>query len=415
MKIIRGFKTELNLNDRQRTACMKHAGAARFAYNFALQRKEEARRVGKKVPTAIDLHRELNQLKKTEHPWFYEVSKCAPQEALRDADRAYANRHRQMEGKKAGTFKGKVGRPRFKSRKRKIGSFRLTGTIRVFERHIQLPRMGRLRLKERGYLPSTSAEQKSANAHMCAERSSARVLSATVSEHAGRWFVSVQVEIDVPDPAPATGPAVGVDLGIRTLATCSDGRTFANPRALEHAQKSLRRAQRTLARRQKGSKNREKARHKVARLHARVANLRRDALHQATARIVARTKPDSERPAVVVLEDLNVAGMVKNRRLARAISDVGMSEFRRQVMYKAAWTGVRVVIAPRFFASSKRCSVCHHCKDTLRLSETTYTCEACGMVMDRDLNAARNLQQLVLSSAARPSDSAELIEASPRS
>ena len=133
-----------------------------------------------------------------------------------------------------------------------------------------------------------------------------------------------------------------------------------------------------------------------------MANLRRNVLHQATARIVARTKPDSERPSVVVLEDLNVAGMVKNRHLARAISDVGMSEFRRQVLYKAAWAGVRVVIAPRFFASSKRCSVCHHCKDTLLLSEKTYACEACGMVMDRDLNAARNLQQLVLSSAARP-------------
>ena len=378
-------------------------------------RREGADDFGELSRAAIDLHRELNQLKKTKHPWFYEVSKCAPQEALRDADRAYANQYRQMEGKKAGTFTGKVGRPRFKSRKRGIGSFRLTGTIRVFERHIQLPRLGRLRLKERGYLPR--------DAHMCAERSSTRVLSATVSEHAGRWFVSVQVEIDVPDPAPATGPALGVDLGIRTLATCSDGRTFANPKALEHAQKSLRRAQRTLARRKKGSKNREKARRKVARLHARVANLRRDALHQATARIVARTKPESERPtsassvepSVVVLEDLNVAGMVKNRHLARAISDVGMSEFRRQVMYKAAWSGVRVVIAPRFFASSKRCSVCHHHKDTLRLSEETYTCEACEMVMDRDLNAARNLQQLVLSSAARPSDSAELIEASPRS
>ena len=220
-----------------------------------------------------------------------------------------------------------------------------------------------------------------------------------MSERAGRWYVSVQVEMDAPDPAPATGPVLGVDLGIRTLATCSDGRTFTNPRALEHAQKSLRRAQRTLARRKKGSKNREKARCKVARLHARVTNLRRDALHQATARIVARTKPASERPAVVVLEDLNVAGMVKNRHLARAISDVGMGEFRRQVMYKAAWAGVRVLIAPRFFPSSKRCSVCHHHKDTLRLSEVVYVCEACGMVMDRDLNAARNLEQLVLSSA----------------
>lgn len=389
MKIIRGFKTELDLNDRQRTACLKYAGAARFAYNFALQRKEEARLAGEKVPTAIDLHRELNQRKKDDLGWLYEVSKCAPQEALRNADRAYDNHHRRVKAKKAGTLKGKVGHPRYKSRKRKIGSFRLTGTIRVFERHIQLPRLGRLRLHEGGYLPG--------DAHMCAELRSARVLSATVSEHAGRWFVSVQVEIEVPDPAPATGPAVGVDLGIRTLATCSDGRTFANPRALEHTQKSLRRAQRTLTRRKKGSKNREKARHKVARLHARVANLRRNTLHQVTAQILARTKPDSERPAVVVLEDLNVAGMVKNRHLARAISDVGMSEFRWQVMYKAAWTGVRVAVASRFFPSSKRCSVCHHHKDTLCLSEETYVCEACGMVMDRDLNAACNLQQLVLS------------------
>ncbi len=312
MKIIRGFKTELDLNDKQRTACLKHAGAARFAYNFALQRKEEARRAGIRVPTARELHRELNERKKYDLAWMYEVSKCAAQEALRDADRAYDNHYRRVKAKKAGTLKGKVGYPRFKTRKRKIGSFRLTGSIRVFERHIQLPRLGRLCLKERGYLPKDT--------HMCAERRSARVLSATVSEHAGRWFVSVQVEIEVPDPAPAAGPALGVDLGVRTLATCSDGRTFANPRALEHAQKALRRAQRTLARRKKGSKNREKARRKVARLHARVANLRRNALHQATARIVARTKPDSERPTVVVLEDLHMAGMVKNRRLARAIS-----------------------------------------------------------------------------------------------
>jgi putative transposase len=390
MKIIRGFKTELDLNDRQRTACLKHAGAARFAYNFALQRKEEARRAGKKIPTAMELHRELNGRKKDDLAWLYEVSKCAPQEALRDADRAFENHYRRVQARKAGTLKGKVGYPRFKSRKRRIGSFRLTGTIRVFERHIQLPRLGRLRLHERGYLPLISTLQKSGDAD---------ILSVTVSEHAGRWYVSVQVEMEVLDPAPATGPAIGVDLGIRTLATCSDGRTFANPRALEHTQKSLRRAQRSLARRKKGSKNREKARRKVAQLYARVTNLRDNALHQATARIVARTKPASERPAVVVLEDLNVAGMVKNRRLARAISDVGMGEFRRQVMYKAAWAGVRVLIAPRFFPSSKRCSVCHHHKDTLRLSETTYVCEACGMVMDRDLNAACNLEQLVLSSA----------------
>ncbi len=383
MKTQRGFKTELDLNNKQRTACLRHAGAARFAYNFGLRRKAEAYQAGEKVPSAIDLHRELNRLKQTDYPWLYETSKCAPQEALRDLDRAFAHFFRRVALKKAGQLTGKVGYPRFKSRKRGIGSFRLTGAIKVFPRHIQLPRLGKLRLKERDYLPV-----------------GAHVLSATVSERAGQWFVSVRVVIEAPDPTPATGPALGVDLGIKTLATCSDGRTFANPKALDQAQQALRRAQRSLARRQQGGSNRDKARRRVARLHARVANIRSDAVHQATARIVARTKPDAERPAVIVLEDLNVQGMVKNRHLARALSDVGMGEFRRQTTYKSAWAGERLLIAPRFYASSKRCSVCHHRKETLLLSERTYVCEACGSVQDRDLNAACNLAQLATASSA---------------
>ena len=383
MRTQRGFKTELDLNNKQRTACLRHAGAARFAYNFGLRRKAEAYQAGEKVPSAIDLHRELNRLKQTDYPWLYETSKCAPQEALRDLDGAFAHFFRRVALKKAGQLTGKVGYPRIKSRKRGIGSFRLTGAIKVFPRHVQLPRLGKLRLKERDYLPI-----------------GAHILSATVSERAGRWFMSVQVVMELPDPTPATGPALGVDLGIKTLATCSDGRTFANPRALDQAQLALRRAQRSLARRQQGGSNRDKARRRVARLHTRVANIRSDALHQATARIVARTKPDAERPAVIVLEDLNVQGMVKNRHLARALSDVGMSEFRRQTTYKSAWAGEHLLIAPRFYASSKRCSACHHLKETLLLSERTYVCEVCGWIQDRDLNAACNLAQLATASSA---------------
>ncbi len=383
MRTQRGFKTELDLNNKQRTACLRHAGAARFAYNFGLRRKAEAYQAGEKVPSAIDLHRELNRLKQTDYPWLYETSKCAPQEALRDLDGAFAHFFRRVALKKAGQLTGKVGYPRIKSRKRGIGSFRLTGAIKVFPRHVQLPRLGKLRLKERDYLPI-----------------GAHILSATVSERAGRWFMSVQVVMELPDPTPATGPALGVDLGIKTLATCSDGRTFANPRALDQAQLALRRAQRSLARRQQGGSNRDKARRRVARLHARVANIRSDAVHQATARIVARPKPDAERPAVIVLEDLNVQGMVKNRHVARALSDVGMGEFRRQTTYKSAWAGERLLIAPRFYASSKRCSACHHLKETLLLAERTYVCEACGAVQDRDLNAACNLAQLATASSA---------------
>ena len=237
MRTQRGFKTELDLNNKQRTACLRHAGAARFAYNFGLRRKAEAYQAGEKVPSAIDLHRELNRLKQTDYPWLYEhVQVRAAGGAARSRWRL---RHffRHVALKKAGQLTGKVGYPRFKSRKRGIGSFRLTGAIKVFPRHVQLPRLGKLRLKERDYLPV-----------------GAHVLSATVSERAGRWFVSVRVVVELPDPPPATGTALGVNLGIKTLATCSDGRTFANPKALDQAQPALRRAQRWLARRQLGGR-----------------------------------------------------------------------------------------------------------------------------------------------------------------
>jgi putative transposase len=378
IRIIRGYKTELDLNNRQRTACVKHAGAARYAYNWGLRRKIDTYEATGTSPTAIELHRELNALKKTELGWMYAVSKCAPQEALRNLDQAFAHFFRRVELKKQGKLKGPVGFPRFKSRKRGLGSFRLTGSIHIFEDSIQLPRLGRLRLKERGYLPTSGV----------------RILSATVSAQAGRWFVSVQVEEEVPAPTPAKGESVGVDLGVRTLATRSDGIVYENPSALDAAQRKLRRLQRQLSRQQRGSRNREKTRRRIARLHYRIANVRRDALHKATSDIVAKTKPDAERPRAVVIEDLNVNGMLQNRRLARAIADVGMHEFGRQVQYKAIWSGSEIVVANRWYPSSKRCSECGSIKDTLDLSERTYECTCCGAILDRDLNAARNLAQL---------------------
>jgi transposase len=263
MQITRGYKTELAVNNKQRTACLQYAGAARYAYNWALSRKMEAYQKGEKVPTAIDLHRELNTLKKTELSWLYGVSKCAPQEALRHVDRAYDNFFRKVKLKKQGKFEGRVGFPQFKKQSRGIGSFRFTtGAIKVFPDAIKLPRLGKLRLKGHDYLP--------VNAH---------ILSATVSEQAGRWFVSVQVEEERPEPVNPATTAIGVDLGITTLATCSDGTTFANPRSLKQKLKKLKRFQRAHPRKQKGSKNREKSRKKLAVLHARIANIRRDAVH----------------------------------------------------------------------------------------------------------------------------------------
>ena len=184
-------------------------------------------KAGEKTPSAIDLHRELNVLKKNEIPWMYEVSKCAPLEALRNLDKTYANFFRWARLKKQGKHDGKVGFPKFKSRKRGYGSFRLTGTIRVYEDSVQLPRLGMLRLKERGYLP--------------AENETVHILSATVSERAGRWFVSLQVEEEVPDPKANDKPLVGVDLGINALAAVSDGMVIENPRALEKKLVKIRR------------------------------------------------------------------------------------------------------------------------------------------------------------------------------
>lgn len=374
MKILRAYKTELDPNNIQRTALLKHAGARRWAYNWGLRRKKEEYEKTGKSPSAAKLHRELNRLKKTDPqdggvPWMYEVSKCAPQEALCDLDLAYKNFFRRL---KTG---GNPGFPRFKSKKQGIGGFRLTGTVKVFERHVRLPRLGQIRLKERGYLPFDDPK--------------VRILSATVTERAGRWFVSLQAEVEMEAPRPE-GAVGGVDLGIRALATLSDGETFGNPRALTGAERKLLRIQRAVSRKKKGSKNRRKAVRKLARVHAHVANLRENVLHEISSAITKRF-------GIVGLEDLNVEGMGRNRCLAKALKDAALAELRRQVEYKMAWTGGQVVWAGRFYPSSKSCSRCKAVKETLDLSDRLFKCERCGLEIDRDLNAAFNLRNVAAS------------------
>jgi putative transposase len=375
MLVQRAYQTELDLNERQVTACKQHAGAARWAYNWGLRIKKEQYRATKNSPTAIDLHRKLNALKKTQVPWMYQVSKCAPQEALWNLDAAFQQFFRRCALKKQGKWTGKLGYPQFKTKKKGLGSFRLTGRIAVSEKAIVLPRLGRLRLKERKYLPTSGVQ----------------ILSATVSEQAGHWYVSVQVEEEQAVPAN-TGPMVGIDLGIKSLATLSDGEVIPNPRHLKRRLKKLKRLQRVVSRRKKGSKNRKKAVRKLARLHRQVKNQRRNTLHQVTARL-AKTK------SVLAIEDLNVSGMLKNHHLAQAIGDVGFYEFKRQLLYKANWYGARVILADQWEPSSKRCSGCGWLDANLTLATRTFHCEQCGLVLDRDLNAAINLKQLAGSSS----------------
>jgi len=442
VQITRGYRTELDLNHQQITACKKHAGAARYAYNWGLKRKQEVYQTTGRSISAMELHRELNQLKQRELPWMYECSKCAPQEALRDLDVAFTNFFRRMQLKQEGKWKGPPGYPTFKTKRQGLGSFKLTGSIHVYEKAIDLPRLGRLRLKECGYVPTSGVN----------------VLSATVSEEAGRWFVSVQVEEEVPDPPAGTSEPIGVDVGINRLAQCSDGRVVENPKALRAHLKRLKRLHRRLSRKQKGSKNRVKARQKLARKYARITHIRLDALHQGSSLLTrahltqeeraklqaeitaslpepkAKVKPGKRkkaqpmeapplpekiaarvkrkqvkrllrqaratdaylRPWMVVLEDLNVEGMKHNRKLAQAISDVGFGEFKRQMAYKTAWQSEQFRLADRWFPSTKLCSRCGHVKADMDLSKRTYVCDnsACGLVIDRDLNAALNLAAL---------------------
>jgi putative transposase len=324
----------------------------------------------------MDLHRELNALKQSELAWMYDVSKCAPQEALRHLDTAFAHFFRRCALQRDGKLRGgKVGYPQRKTKKHGLGSFRLTGSMVVFSDAIQLPRLGRLRLKEHGYLPTKGV----------------KVLSATVSEQGGHWYVSVQVEQEQAVPVN-TGPVVGVDLGVKSLATLSDGTVIPNPKPLKRRLKKLRRLHRAVSRKHKGGKNRRKAARKLAKQYRTVANQRANTLHQVTTRL-AKTK------AVIVIEDLHVAGMLKNHHLAQAIADVGFAELRRQLTYKAAWYGSRVVLADRWEPSSKTCSGCGWVDDNLDLSDRVFVCRNparpdCGLVLDRDLNAASNLSKL---------------------
>ncbi|HEX7160333.1 MAG TPA: RNA-guided endonuclease TnpB family protein, partial [Trebonia sp.] len=228
----------------------------------------------------------------------------------------------------------------------------------------------------------------------------ARILSATVSRTAQRWYVSFTVAEDRQIPArhARPGSAVGIDLGIKTLITGADdtGNLVAvpGPRPLKAALRRLRRASRACSRKRPGSARRRRSAARLARVHARVAAVRADALHQASTMLAARYE-------TIVAEDLNVAGMTRNRRLARAIGDQGFGTLRRMLAYKTAWRGGTLVTADRFFPSSKRCSGCGAVKAKLPLSERVYSCELCGLVLDRDVNAARNLLSLAASGAER--------------
>jgi putative transposase len=243
----------------------------------------------------------------------------------------------------------------------------------VDEKRIRIPKLGWVRMRER-------------------LRFAGRIVSAAVSRKAGHWYASITVETsDLSLPPAENQGAVGIDLGVSSLATLSTGETFAGPKALRASLARLRRLSRALSRKVKGSRNRAKAKLRLAKLHERIASIRRDGLHRLTTSIARRFH-------TIGIEDLNITGMLANGRLSRAIADMGLYEFRRQLEYKAAWRGGVVVVADRWYPSSKTCSGCGYRLAALALQVRHWACPSCGASHDRDLNAAINLQNMAVSS-----------------
>jgi IS605 OrfB family transposase len=391
------YRFALNPGPAQQWALRSHAGAARVAFNWGLtrvkavmdQRAAEAtyRIAGDDLTPSISwslysLRKDWNQAKATVAPWWAECSKEAFNTGLDQLARALKNWGDSRKGKRRGK---PAGFPRFRSRRRAHLSVRFTtGAFRCEDRHAVLPRIGRVKLHENA---SRLTSLVSAG--------TARVLSVSVRFERGRWFAAFTVEQDVSrPPAAVPGAVIGADLGIKTLAVLSTGEEIPNPRHLGKSLRKVRRLSRTMSRRrgpdrrtrQQPSNRWRRASAALGKAQGRVADQRRDALHKTTSSLTARF-------GTIAIEDLHVRGMLANRRLARQVADASFAEFRRQVEYKTAWRGGRVIVADRWFASSKTCSGCGAVKAKLALSERTYVCTSCGAVADRDLNAARNLAE----------------------
>jgi putative transposase len=378
---MKSLKIRLELNNKQTTMALRHSGTARHAYNWAVDVCAKSYENKEKIPTAIDLHKKLVAEVKKEHEWYYDSSKCAPQQSLRNVEAAYKNFHRKQKnsGYKALKYKiingvktyiGLEGLPRFK-KKGVNDSFYLEGSIKTDKNKIKVPKFGWIKCSEQ--LPSCE------------------IKNVVISRTANEWFIAFKVPF-APVVTEKTKGIVGVDLGIKTLATLSDGTIFESIKPYKTNKRKLKILQRIVSKRfVKGRKNQsnnyKKAVNRVTKLHQRIANIRKNYTHKLTTYLA---KNHSE----IVIEDLNVKGMSKNRKLASAILDGGFFEFRRQLEYKSKWYGSKLTIVNRFYPSSKTCSNCGVKKQTLKLSDRIFVCESCDFKLDRDLNASLNLMKM---------------------
>ncbi len=360
-----GFKTELHPNNQQKTLLAKHAGVTRHAWNWGLwltrnilnhnQHHPDSKL---KFPTAIDLHKLLVAMVKPKNYWYYEVSKTAPQYALRHLSSAWKR-----------CFNKISGQPKFK-KKGRDDSFTLDGSITVGFNRIKLPRIGWVKTFE--ILPDNVTPK-----------------SVIISKKADRWFVSFKIETE-PQVTEKSVDVVGVDLGIKSLATLSTGEVFVGAKSYKKLECKLSRLQYLNRHKTKFSNNWKKAQLYIAQLHSKIANIRKDTLHKLTTYL-------AKNHSQIVIEDLNVSGMMSNHKLAKAVADMGFYEFRRQLEYKCQLYGSSLTIVDRWFPSSKTCSRCGAVKESLSLSERIFNCEHCNFSCERDLNAALNLAMAVSS------------------
>ncbi len=380
-KVIKSIKVRLNPNNRQSTKLLQYAGCARFAYNWAIAREQENYKQGNKFLSDSELRKEFTQLKKLQkYKWLNEISNNVTKQAIKDACNAYKS-----------FFKGQCKYPKFKSKKRSTQSFYQDNLkIRFTDTHVKVEKFSMSQKQNKQKLNWIKLCEKGRIPTNC------KYMNPRFTYDGLYWYVSVGIEVDNNTELPLN-EGVGIDLGIKDLAICSDGNTYKNinkTQRVKKLEKRKRRLQRSISRRYEKNKkgvsycktsNIIKREKELLRIIKRLTNIRQNYLHQTTTEIVKR------KPSFICMEDLNVSGMMKNKHLSKAVQQQRFYVFRRQIEYKSEWNNISVIIADRFFPSSKLCSCCGNIKKDLKLSDRIYKCE-CGNVIDRDFQASLNLK-----------------------
>lgn len=381
--MIKTIRVMLVPNNKQKTKLFRYASTFRFAYNWTLGREKENYENGGRFISDGDLRKEFTQLKKTEeYSWLNEISNNVTKQAIKDACNAYKR-----------FFKGYSKFPKFKSRKHSTPSF--------FQDNVKI-QFTDTHVKVEGFAVSKKKNKQKLNWIKLAEcgripTENVKYTNPRIKYDGLNWYITVGVEYEEYTCLP-TNEAIGIDLGIKDLAICSDGNTYKNmnkTQKIKKLEKRKRRLQRSISRSYEKNKKGEsycktdnviKKEKKLLRLNRRLTNIRHDHLHKTTSEIIKR------KPSFICIEDLNISGMMKNKHLSKVVQQQGFYEFRRQIEYKSAWNTIPVIIADRFFPSSKLCSCCGNIKKDLKLSDRIYKCE-CGNVIDRDYQAALNLKK----------------------